>query len=108
MPSGATGGMFGGHTTNGLVLVVDDAPDVRKVVRMTLTKVGYDVLEAEDGEKAIQVINEGGKPSARGCDCHRHSNAQNQWDRSYLLFPTTLPSCALNRDHGVSGDGDGH
>lgn len=59
---GATGGMFGGHTTNGLVLVVDDASDVRKVVRMTLTKAGYDVLEAEDGEKAIQVINEGENP----------------------------------------------
>jgi two-component system chemotaxis response regulator CheY len=58
----ATGGMFSGHTTNGLILVVDDAPDVRKVVRMTLTKAGYDVIEAEDGQKAIQIINEGENP----------------------------------------------
>jgi two-component system chemotaxis response regulator CheY len=58
----ATGGMFGGHTSNGLILVVEDEPDVRKVVRMTLTRAGYDVLEAEDGEKAIQVINEGENP----------------------------------------------
>ena len=59
---GATGGMFSGHTTNGLILVVDDEPDVRKVVRMTLTRAGYDVIEAEDGEKAIEVINEGENP----------------------------------------------
>ena len=58
----ATGGMFSGHESNGLVLVVDDEPDVRKVVRMTLTKSGYDVIETEDGEKAIEVINEGENP----------------------------------------------
>ena len=58
----ATGAMFGGHSTNGRVLVVDDEPDVRKIVNMTLTKAGYDVIEAEDGEKAIQAINEGENP----------------------------------------------
>jgi two-component system chemotaxis response regulator CheY len=60
--SGGTGGMFSGHISNGLILVVDDEHDVRKVVRMTLTRAGYDVIEAEDGEKAIQVINEGENP----------------------------------------------
>lgn len=59
---GATGGMFAGHTSNGLILVVDDEPDVRKVVRMILTRAGYDVIEAEDGQKAIQIINEGENP----------------------------------------------
>ena len=57
-----TAGMFGGQTSNGLVLVVDDEPDVRKVVRMTLEKAGYDVIEAEDGEKAIAAIKEGENP----------------------------------------------
>lgn len=51
--------MFGSSTGNGRVMVVDDEPDVRKLVRMTLEKAGYDVLEAEDGEKAIEVINTG-------------------------------------------------
>lgn len=54
--------MFGGQTSEGLVLVVDDEPDVRKVVRMILEKVGYRVIEAEDGEKAIQAINQGENP----------------------------------------------
>ena len=57
-----TAAMFGGHKTEGLVLVVDDEPDVRKVVRMTLEKAGYDVIEAEDGEKAIEAINKDENP----------------------------------------------
>ena len=51
--------LFGMKTGNGLVLVVDDEPDIRKVVRMTLEKGGYTVIEAEDGEKAIEAINTG-------------------------------------------------
>src|SRR5512147_624769 len=51
--------LFGALTGNGRVLVVDDEPSVRAVVRMILQKAGYDVLEAEDGEKAIEAINTG-------------------------------------------------
>jgi two-component system chemotaxis response regulator CheY len=55
-----TSGFFmGDKATNGRVLIVDDEADVRKVVRMTLQKAGYDVLEAENGEKAIETINAG-------------------------------------------------
>lgn len=50
---------FGALTGNGRVLVVDDEPSVRAVVRMTLEKAGYDVLEADNGEKAIEAINTG-------------------------------------------------
>ena len=50
---------FGAETGNGRVLVADDEPDVRKLVRMVLTKAGYNVLEAEDGAKAIEVLNTG-------------------------------------------------
>jgi len=51
--------LFGASTGNGRVMIVDDEPDIRKVVRMTLQKAGYDVLDAEDGEKAIEAINTG-------------------------------------------------
>lgn len=46
---------------NGRVLVVDDEPDIRKeVVRMTLQKAGYEVIEAENERgKAIEAINTG-------------------------------------------------
>jgi len=41
--------LFGALTGNGRVLVVDDEPVVRTLVRMTLEKAGYQVLEAENG-----------------------------------------------------------
>ncbi len=51
-----------GKPTKGLVLVVDDEPDVRKVVKMTLEKAGYGVLEAEDGAQAMERIKEDENP----------------------------------------------
>ena len=59
MPEGTSDLMFGAKSGNGRILVVDDEPDIRKIVRMTLDKAGYQTLEAEDGEKAIEVINTG-------------------------------------------------
>src|SRR5438093_13246225 len=46
----------------GRVLVVDDEENKRKIVRLTLTKAGYDVEEAEAGGKAIEVLNTGENP----------------------------------------------
>lgn len=51
--------LFGALTGNGRVLVVDDEPSVRSIVRMILEKAGYDVLEAENGETAIEALNTG-------------------------------------------------
>ncbi len=42
----------------GRVLVIDDEEQIRKVVGLGLKKAGYDVEEAEDGGKAIEVLNE--------------------------------------------------
>ena len=38
------------------VLVVDDESRMRKLVRDFLTKAGYDVLEAGDGEEALDIF----------------------------------------------------
>jgi two-component system chemotaxis response regulator CheY len=46
----------------GRVLVVDDEEHARKTVRMTLEKAGYEVVEANDGGKAITVLNAGDNP----------------------------------------------
>jgi two-component system, chemotaxis family, chemotaxis protein CheY len=54
-----SGFFVGGNASTGRVLIMDDEADIRKVVRMTLQKAGYDVLEAENGEKAIEVLNSG-------------------------------------------------
>lgn len=57
--------------SEGRVLVVDDEVDVRKSVRLILTKAGYDVVEAEDGEAGVRAIKRGDNPFALGaiiCD----------------------------------------
>ena len=46
----------------GRILVVDDEAHIRTTVRMALTKAGYDVVEAEDGEKGIQAIKSDDNP----------------------------------------------
>jgi two-component system chemotaxis response regulator CheY len=50
------------HPSLGTVLVVDDEDSVRKISRLTLTKAGYEVLEAANGEEAIKTINAGENP----------------------------------------------
>ena len=57
--------------SEGRVLVVDDEIDVRKSVRLILSKAGYDVVEAEDGEAGVRAIKRGDNPFALGaiiCD----------------------------------------
>lgn len=57
---------FGHHDPSkksmGRVLVVDDEDNVRKVMRLTLTKAGYEVIDAKDGGEAIEALNSGENP----------------------------------------------
>ena len=38
------------------ILVVDDEMDIRELVRYYLDKEGFDVIEAENGKKALDII----------------------------------------------------
>ena len=49
------------------ILIVDDEEVIRKFLRIHLSKLGYEVTEAEDGEKAIEKIG-GGKFDLIICD----------------------------------------
>jgi len=40
------------------ILLVDDDDSFRKMLRLTLVKLGYDVLEAGDGREALSLIHE--------------------------------------------------
>jgi DNA-binding response OmpR family regulator len=48
------------HTSNhaATILVVDDEDDIRAVVRLTLTRAGFEVREAADGESALSSVEE--------------------------------------------------
>jgi len=107
--------MFSGRESEGLVLVVDDEPDARKVVRMTLEKAGYDVVEAEDGEKAIEEIKKGEHsillnliitdirmPNMNGIDVINYY--RQEWARIPLIVLTGFPDLDMATamlHHGV-------
>ncbi len=57
-------GMSSGKKSLGGILVVDDDPAIRKLNRSILEHSGYDVLEAEDGQEALQVLSSGEAPMA--------------------------------------------
>src|SRR5882672_3741837 len=40
------------------VLIVDDEPNLRKILSAQLSRDGYDVLTAEDGEEGLQLLRE--------------------------------------------------
>lgn len=39
------------------ILVVDDDPDIRDILKLTLAEENYEILEARDGEEALRIIN---------------------------------------------------
>ena len=39
------------------ILIVDDSASLRQVVRMTLAGAGYEVLEAANGQEALDVLD---------------------------------------------------
>jgi diguanylate cyclase (GGDEF)-like protein len=39
------------------ILIVDDDPDIRDILKITLSEENYEVLEAGDGEEALRIIN---------------------------------------------------
>jgi two-component system, OmpR family, KDP operon response regulator KdpE len=41
---------------NTTILVVDDEPQIRRVLRTTLSSSGYDVIEAKDGQEAVDMV----------------------------------------------------
>src|SRR6267378_2374820 len=40
------------------VLIVDDEPNLRKILSAQLTRDGYDALTAEDGEQGLHLLRE--------------------------------------------------
>jgi two-component system chemotaxis response regulator CheY len=106
--------LFGALAGNGRVLVVDDEPSVRTVVRMVLEKAGYDVLEAEDGENAIKAINAGENRlvlDAVICDIRMPKingvEAINYFQREYPHVPVIVLTAYPDTNMAVSFMGNG-
>jgi diguanylate cyclase (GGDEF)-like protein len=39
------------------ILIVDDDPDIRDILKLTLSEENYEIAEAKDGEEAIRLVN---------------------------------------------------
>jgi diguanylate cyclase (GGDEF)-like protein len=39
------------------ILIVDDEPDIRDILKLTLSEENYEILEARDGEEALKIIS---------------------------------------------------
>lgn len=50
------------------ILVVDDSGAIRKAIRRILESLSYEVTEAEDGAKALEVLVSGARFDAVLCD----------------------------------------
>jgi len=48
-------------TAKKLILVVDDEPDIRLIIRMVLERQGYSVLEASNGQSALDLLESQGQ-----------------------------------------------
>jgi two-component system, OmpR family, KDP operon response regulator KdpE len=67
------------------VLVIDDEPPIRKLLRMGLTTQGYEILEAPNGKKGLELLSEEpaliildlGLPDIQGHDLLRMIRARN-------------------------------
>jgi two-component system KDP operon response regulator KdpE len=68
------------------VLVVDDEPPIRKLLRMGLGTQGYEILEAPNGKTALEMLGENpdliildlGLPDVQGLDLLRTMRARNE------------------------------
>ncbi len=50
------------------ILVIDDSGAIRKAIRRILEGLSYEVMEAEDGQKALDVLLSGAQFQAVLCD----------------------------------------
>jgi two-component system chemotaxis response regulator CheY len=81
--------------SEGRVLVVDDEADVRKSVRLILSKAGYDVIEAEDGEIGVATVKSGENPltlNAIICDLNMPKMSGME---AIPYFRSQFPSCPV-------------
>lgn len=94
---------------NALVLIADDDPELRQLVRLILQQDGYEVAEAENGEQTLALAT-GSPPSlilldvlmpgVNGFDTYRRLKNDQRTKTVPVIFISALND-ALNREEGL-------
>ncbi len=97
--------MFGSKAGLGRVMVVEGESGLRDQMRLTLETEGYDVLEAETADKAIEIINEGENPLLldvviTDIDKSMGGEAVNYFKRQYPHVPLIVLTGFLEQQKG--------
>ena len=97
------------------ILAVDDSKTMRSMVQFTLSNAGFDVLEAEDGQAAVEVlanhsvdliITDINMPRMNGIELVRHVRADAKHRSTPILILTT-ESLAELKDEGKQAGATG-
>jgi len=100
-------------------LVVDDSSVIRKVARRILEGLDFQIVEAEDGEKALEVCKRGLPEAILRASCRRqrihheavrqgHRHGQVPGSRPYLTFDPAAerPSALSFQSCRLAGPGE--
>lgn len=97
------------------ILIVDDTNSIRKMVATVLTGAGYQVVEAEDGQKALDAIQnqsvdliftDQNMPNMDGLTFVSHIRQRPGYEKTPILVLTTESGDELKvkgRDAGATG-----
>ena len=80
--------------TKRLVLVVDDDPNIRRTLHTALTRAGYDVLQAADGEEGTRLWQEQG-PDLIVTDIHMPRKSGLLLIEDLQTYGSTTPIIAM-------------
>ncbi|MDH5517301.1 MAG: response regulator [Gammaproteobacteria bacterium] len=95
-----------------LILTVDDSASMRQMVAFTLKGAGYDVVEAEDGQKALDasktkqfdlVITDVNMPVMDGITFIKHLRAEAKYKFTPILMLTTESSADKKAEGKTAG-----
>jgi two-component system chemotaxis response regulator CheY len=95
-----------------LILVVDDSTAIRSLVCDTLVNAGFDVVEAEDGEDALQraqrahfdlVLSDQNMPRLDGLGMVRALRRLDQYRKVPILMLTTESSNEMTEQGRLAG-----
>jgi len=101
--------------TKDLILIVEDDPSIRRILRLQLEVEGYEVVEATDGLVALEVIEEHTPdlilldvmmPNLDGNETCRRIRADNRFRQTPIIFLTAKSSSDSRIEGLVEGAND--